>query len=56
MKHYMLHATMQMILKSYANEISHRMAYIIWFLLYEVSRIGKFTEIECILVVVKGWG
>ena len=39
------------------KEARHKRPHIIWFHLYEISRIGKFieTEIESKIVVARGW-
>ena len=34
----------------------HRRLHMFWFHLHEVSRVGKFLEKECMLVVVRVWG
>ena len=37
------------------NEVSYKMPYIIWYCLYEMSRIGKSMETEHTLVIAKRW-
>ena len=38
------------------KEASLQRSHSVWFHLYEMSRIGKFTDTECRLVVAKVWG
>ena len=39
----------------YVKEVGHKRSQIIWFHLYEMSRIGKFIETECRLMVARSW-
>lgn len=38
------------------KEISSKGPHIMWFHLFEMSRVGKFIETESTFVVARGWG
>ena len=53
----LLHATAWMTLKTlcFMQEVSHKGTHIVWFHLYEMSRIGRFTVTDMWLVALGWW-
>ena len=38
------------------KDTNHKRTHIVWFHIYEISRISKSTDAECRLIVSRGWG
>ena len=58
MEHWLIHATYntdESWKHAKRKKVWHKRLYILWFHLYEMSSIGKFTERETVVVAKGGW-